>query len=71
MESIKPQALVEHAKAAVPRCLTSAQHKAFYLPPEPPAWCIELEKWPYNTAEWKRWLADLRAGKKPPLPIAP
>ena len=64
------QALVSVAKAAVPRCLTPAQRKAFFLPPEPPAWCIEMEKWPYNTQTWKQWLADVRAGKSPPLPAA-
>jgi hypothetical protein len=41
------------------------QRKAFFLPPEPPKWCIELEKWPYNTAPWKLWLADKSAGKNP------
>ena len=64
------QALVSAAKAAVPRCLTPAQRKAFFLPPEPPAWCIEMEKWPYDTPEWKQWLTDKRAGKNPPLPAA-
>jgi WD domain, G-beta repeat len=65
------QALVSRAKADIPRCLTPKQRKAFYLPPEPPQWCIELEKWPFNTPEWKRWLRDARAGKNPPLPTAP
>ena len=64
------QALVSHAKTAVPRCLTQAQRKTFFLPPEPPAWCIEMEKWPYNTPDWKQWLADKRAGKNPQLPAA-
>ena len=40
------QALVSHAKAATPRCLTVAQRTTFFLPAEPPPWCIELEKWP-------------------------
>jgi dipeptidyl aminopeptidase/acylaminoacyl peptidase len=62
------QANVSEAKAAVPRCLTPAQRKAFFLVPEPPSWCIGMEKWPYNAPEWKQWLADNRAGKKPPLP---
>jgi WD domain, G-beta repeat len=61
------QALVSAAKAAVPRCLTPAQRKIFFLPPEPPAWCIEMEKWPYNTPEWKQWLEEKRAGRDPPL----
>ena len=64
------QELVSHAKAAVPRCLTAAQRSAFFLSPEPPQWCIELEKWPYHTASWKQWLSDTRANKNPPLPIS-
>jgi hypothetical protein len=43
---------------------------AFSCPPEPPPWCIELEKWPYHTDEWKQWLSDTRAGKNSPLPAA-
>jgi WD40 repeat protein len=65
------QALMAEAKATVPRCLTLAQRKAFFLRPDPPAWCIEMEKWPYDTPEWKQWLADKRAGKNSPLPAAP
>jgi hypothetical protein len=30
-----------------------------------------MEKWPYNTTEWKQWLADKRAGKNPLLPATP
>ena len=62
------QHLVAHAKAIVPRCLKAAQRTAYFLPPEPPAWCIEMAKWPYHTAEWKAWLRDTRAGKTPALP---
>jgi WD40 repeat protein len=62
------QELVLHAKAAIPRCLTAAQRSQFFLPPEPPLWCIEQEKWPYHTDAWKRWLSEIRAGKNPPLP---
>ena len=62
------QELVSHAKAGAPRCLTIAQRNTFFLPPEPPRWCIEMEKWPYNTPAWKQWLADTRTGKNPPLP---
>ena len=62
--------VVSHAKAAIPRYLTPAQRKEFFLPPEPPLWCVELEKWPYHTDAWKRWLSDTRAGKNPPLPVA-
>jgi WD40 repeat protein len=65
------QALVSHVKEVIPRCLTPAQRKDLFVTPKPPAWCIELEKWPYNTPEWKQWLADARAGKNPPVPAAP
>jgi WD40 repeat protein len=57
------QEVVLQAKAAVPRCLTSKQRTTFFLPSEPPQWCIELEKWPYDTEAWKQWLSDTRAGK--------
>ena len=63
------QQLVAHARATVPRCLTPAQRAAYFLPPEPRAWCIEMAKWPYHTGAWKAWLRDTRAGKSPPLPL--
>jgi hypothetical protein len=65
------QQLVSAAKAAVSRCLTAGQRTTFFLLPKPPVWCIEMEKWPYQTAAWKQWLVDTRAGKNPPLPNAP
>jgi WD40 repeat protein len=57
------KALVSSAEEAVPRCLTPQQREAVFLPPEPPAWCIEMAKWPYDSPEWKLWLADTRAGR--------
>ena len=63
--------LMSHAKTATPRCLTTAQRRTFRLPPELPDWCVELEKWPYHTSEWKRWLTDIRAGKNPQRPSSP
>ncbi|MCI4664975.1 MAG: TIR domain-containing protein, partial [Neomegalonema sp.] len=62
------QELVDHAKRRVPRCLTRGQRKKFFLPPEPPRWCItgpglEAEKdpakwkpkYPYQGEEWRDW----------------
>ena len=63
--------IVAVAKAASPRCLTAEQRHQFFLPAEPPTWCIEQEKWPYDTLAWKQWLSDTLAGKRPPLPPAP
>jgi WD40 repeat protein len=63
------QDFVSHAKAAAPRCLSPEQRAEFFLPAEPPAWCIEMEKWPYHTREWKEWLTETRAGKNSQLPV--
>jgi hypothetical protein len=60
--------LISQAKMAAPRCLTAEQREAsYFLPAEPPAWCIEMAKWPYQTAAWKARLFDESAGKNPPL----
>jgi WD40 repeat protein len=40
--------LIERAKRAVPRCLTEAQRKQYFLELSPPRWCIDLHKWPYD-----------------------
>jgi hypothetical protein len=63
--------IVAVAKAASPRCLTTEQRRQFFLPAEPPTWCIEQEKWPYDTSAWKQWLSDSRTNKGLPLPPAP
>jgi hypothetical protein len=36
--------IVAVAKAASPRCLTTEQRPQFFLPAEPPTWCIAPEK---------------------------
>jgi WD40 repeat protein len=43
-----PQDLVDHVKAQVPRCLTPEQRERLFLAPEPPRWCIDMHKWPYD-----------------------
>jgi WD40 repeat protein len=45
------QALVDQSKVRVPRCLTLEQRKNAFLGPQPPAWCFELKKWPYQTID--------------------
>ena len=62
------QALVELSKAHVPRCLTRAQREKAFLDAEPPAWCIDLAKWPYHTQAWKDWLGYKREHADPPSP---
>jgi tetratricopeptide (TPR) repeat protein/WD40 repeat protein len=63
-------AMMDRAKAQAPRCLTGDQRVAAFLDREPPAWCVEMEKWPYQTQEWKDWLKYTRANASPPLPDA-
>jgi WD40 repeat protein len=65
------QDLIDRAKEIVPRCLTGEQRKAAFLAPEPPAWCIERQRWPYDTQDWKLWLKYMRAQAKPPFPGTP
>jgi dipeptidyl aminopeptidase/acylaminoacyl peptidase len=65
------QELVAHAKASIPRCLRREQRAEAFLDPEPPAWCIEMEKWPYETQDWKDWLKYKRANASPPMPETP
>jgi DNA-binding beta-propeller fold protein YncE len=59
---------IDDARNIVPRCLTRARREQVFLDPEPPAWCIEMEKWPYHTQDWKDWLKFKRADANPPLP---
>ncbi len=42
------QALVDHAKNVVPRCLTASQRRKYFLSPDPPDWCRSMQKWPYD-----------------------
>jgi WD40 repeat protein len=42
------QESVNHAKSIVPRCLTAPQRNHFHLSAEPPRWCKDLKKWPYD-----------------------
>jgi WD40 repeat protein len=62
------QDLVEQVKTEVPRCLTREQRSKIFLPPDPPDWCIERGKWPYEGQVWKDWLQFKRDGLRPPLP---
>jgi hypothetical protein len=61
---LNSEEFVAHAKSVAPRALSVAQRTTFFLDPEPPAWCVEMEKWPYQTPAWKQWLADRKVGKK-------
>jgi DNA-binding beta-propeller fold protein YncE len=74
--------LIQETKRIVPRCLTQLQLAQFYLPAEPPRWCItgaglEAEpdsakwrpKWPYHTATWRDWLVARDNGAKREVPM--
>lgn len=62
------QDLVDQAKLDVQRCLTVEERKKDFLASEPPDWCIEMEKWPYRSQDWKDWLKYKRQNANPPLP---
>lgn len=65
---IERQTLIDWTRQQTPRCLTPGQRTQFFLRPEPPAWCIEMGKWPYHTEEWQQWLLHRRAGKDAEMP---
>jgi hypothetical protein len=50
------QELVDKTKDAVPRCLRGDERAATFLDVAPPAWCVEMAKWPYQSQDWKVWL---------------
>ena len=56
------QALIDHAKTSVVRCLSPAQRERYYLPQTQPRWCGSDEKYPYNSVsamiEGRRLLID-------------
>jgi hypothetical protein len=57
--SLDPQALIDRVKAEVPRCLTAEQRERLFLMPEPPPWCVDMHKWPYDrTTVAKPWETD-------------
>jgi dipeptidyl aminopeptidase/acylaminoacyl peptidase len=68
---VTTQELTEQAKLAATKCLTLEQRKEFFLPLEPPLWCVEMAKQPYETQVWKDWLKFVRSNLNPPLPTAP
>jgi WD40 repeat protein len=41
-------ALVDAIRAAVPRCLTAEERRAFFLSATVPRWCYARKKWPYH-----------------------
>jgi WD40 repeat protein len=62
------QDFVDQAKKMIPRCLPPMDRSQAFLEPAPPDWCIEMEKPPFQTREWKEWLAAVYSGRKPDLP---
>ena len=58
----------ETARNELPRCLTLEQRATYGLSPEPPDWCIEKGKWPFDTPEWKAWLSKRKQDPTAPLP---
>ena len=47
------QEQVEEGKRIVSRCLLPDEREKAFLEREPPQWCLEMEKWPYQ--KWQTW----------------
>jgi WD40 repeat protein len=65
------QEMIDTARREIPYCLDRHQRERFFLNPEPPAWYIEMDKQPYDTKGWKRWLQYKRENLTPPLADTP
>src|SRR5262249_40159793 len=59
------QMLIEASKVAVPRCLTREQREQFGLSPQPPKWCLEMGKWPYQHVLVEQWIDQRLATRTP------
>jgi WD40 repeat protein len=62
------QALVDHVKSSVTRCMTPKQRQSFRLEPEPPGWCVKRRLWPYHTEDWQGWLSASDNGEPATMP---
>jgi hypothetical protein len=62
------ESVSEAARNELPRCLTLEQRAAYGLSPEPPVWCVEKGKWPFDTPDWKTWLSKRKQDPTAPLP---
>ncbi len=60
--------LKSYAKNTVPECIALEDRRIRGLDAEPPRWCIDLSKPPFDSREWKEWLRDKDAGEERPLP---
>lgn len=59
---------VEKARGLTPRCLTTVQRAEYFLSPEPPRWCVEARKWPYDASDGNRSMARDAEKTQPALP---
>lgn len=60
--------LKSYARDTAPECLSPEDRRIRGLDSEPPRWCIELSKYPFDSPEWREWLHAKDAGRIQPLP---
>jgi hypothetical protein len=60
--------LKNYAKRNIPECLSPEARQVQGLGSEPPRWCIELSKKPYESSSWKEWLRKRDSGDNAPMP---
>jgi hypothetical protein len=65
------QQLIDMGRALTTSCIAPNERRSFSLPDEPPDWCVELRKQPYQSPEWQSWLEARRRKANPPLPTSP
>jgi WD40 repeat protein/tetratricopeptide (TPR) repeat protein len=57
-------------RAALPRCLRSNERTELNLAPDPPDWCLAMNKWPNAGRAWRIWQQHRNDATKPPQPGA-
>lgn len=64
-----PQDLVDAAKSRIGRCFAARERQQLLLEREPPHWCIEARKAPYDAPAWQIWLQAKQRGENTAMPI--
>jgi tetratricopeptide (TPR) repeat protein len=55
-------------RAALPRCLRPNERTELNLAPDPPDWCLAMDKWPNAGRAWRIWQQHRNDKTKPPQP---
>lgn len=64
----RPDEVAAISRSSVSRCLTRSEREELKLAPQPPSWCITMRKPPYDSQDWRDWLAAVVSGQSTLMP---